>query len=64
MKWEQVAYVAIYPETLLALKAVAREGEQVSKLVKETGMVTGKFWTEALARYAVEKPKLRIYGEE
>lgn len=38
--------------------------KRVSRLVKETGMVTGKFWTETLARYNESKPKLRIYGED
>lgn len=39
------------------------DGPQVSKLVKETGMVTGKFWTDALERWRVQRPVLRIYGE-
>jgi hypothetical protein len=39
------------------------DGPQVSKLVKDTGMVTGKFWTKALERYAINRPVLRVYGE-
>jgi len=31
--------------------------------VTSTGEVTGKFWTETLAKFHREKPKLRIYGE-
>lgn len=36
---------------------------RVSRLVTETGQVTGGFWTETLARYNERKPVLRIYGE-
>jgi hypothetical protein len=30
--------------------------------VTATGEVTGRFWTETLAKYSKEKPKLRVYG--
>jgi hypothetical protein len=39
------------------------DGTMVSKLVKETGEVTGAFWTEKLAAYQRERPKMRVYGE-
>lgn len=39
------------------------DGTVVTQLVKDTGMVTGQFWTEKLAAWAREKPKMRVYGE-
>jgi hypothetical protein len=39
-------------------------GEQVTKRVTETGEVTGKYWTETLARYKERKPVLRVYGRD
>jgi hypothetical protein len=39
------------------------DGEQVTRLVSDTGMVTGKFWTERLEAWKMNPPKLRIYGE-
>lgn len=38
-------------------------GDLVTRKVSETGMVTGRFWTETLRRYKEKKPVLRIYGE-
>lgn len=37
-------------------------GPLVTKLVKHTGQVTGRFWQEALERYKANKPKLSVYG--
>ena len=38
-------------------------GPEVTKQVSETGQVTGRYWTEALARYAASKPVLKVYGD-
>lgn len=35
----------------------------ITDKVTQTGQVTGKFWTEALARYQKAKPPMRVYGE-
>jgi hypothetical protein len=42
------------------------DGTLITKKVTETGEVTGKFWTEALAKYnskGYRAPPMRIYGE-
>jgi len=36
----------------------------VTKKVKETGQITGKFWTEKLALYNLNKPVLSVLGED
>jgi hypothetical protein len=36
----------------------------VTKKVSETGMTTGAFWTETLAKYNKEKPVLTVYGSD
>jgi hypothetical protein len=38
-------------------------GINQSQRVTETGEVTGQFWTETLAAFNKQKPKLRIYGQ-
>lgn len=40
------------------------DGPVTTRPVKETGQVTGKFWTDAIAKYNTDRPKLRVYGEE
>ena len=47
-----------------ATDATFENGKIVTKLISETGMITGKFWTETLAAYNKEKPKLKIYGTD
>jgi hypothetical protein len=36
----------------------------LSEKVSATGEVTGAYWTEQLAKWKVEKPKMRVYGDE
>lgn len=39
------------------------EGPKVTKLVTETGEITGPYWTEKLAAFKKQRPKLKVYGE-
>jgi hypothetical protein len=38
-------------------------GRLVTRKVTETGEVTGKFWSEALAAYKANRSKLKVYGD-
>jgi len=40
------------------------DGPVVSRLVSDTGMVTGDFWTKKLAEFETNRPVLRVYGED
>jgi hypothetical protein len=41
----------------------ATKDNLLSELISKTGEVTGPFWTEKLAAWKANPPKLRIYGE-
>lgn len=38
------------------------DDHMVTKKVSETGEVTGKFWTDAIAAYKTKKPEMSVYG--
>lgn len=68
MRLEDVTWDAMMKQSEVLCRVCGHwnpvDGQEVTKLVSETGKVTGEFWTRKLGEYRANKPRLRVYGED